>query len=44
MRIANPNTVAAYASEHGEIVRELLGVTAGGSRGHSLAQIAIPPG
>jgi mannose-6-phosphate isomerase-like protein (cupin superfamily) len=44
MRITNPNTVTEYASEHGEIVRELLGVTAGGSRGHSLAQIAIPPG
>jgi mannose-6-phosphate isomerase-like protein (cupin superfamily) len=31
-------------SDHGEIVYELLGNAAGGSRQHSLAHIELPPG
>lgn len=33
-----------FASDHGEIVYELMGNAAGGSCQHSLAHIEIPPG
>lgn len=44
MNVRNAQHVRGIESEHGEIVYELLGASAGGSRAHSLAQIVIPPG
>jgi mannose-6-phosphate isomerase-like protein (cupin superfamily) len=44
MQVQNAQKVNAFESEHGEVVYELLGAAAGGSRAHSLAQIVIPPG
>jgi mannose-6-phosphate isomerase-like protein (cupin superfamily) len=44
MNIRNPKTIPAVESEHGEIIYELFGTSAGGSQAHSLAQIVIPPG
>jgi mannose-6-phosphate isomerase-like protein (cupin superfamily) len=44
MKVQNAQQVTALESEHGEVVYELIGASAGGSRVHSLAQIVIPPG
>lgn len=44
MNIRNANTIPPVDSGHGEIIYELFGTSAGGSRAHSLAQIVIPPG
>jgi mannose-6-phosphate isomerase-like protein (cupin superfamily) len=33
-----------FASDHGEVVYELMGNAAGGTRQHSLAHIELPPG
>lgn len=44
MHIQNAKNVKALESEHGEIVYELIGAAAGGSRAYSLAQIVLPPG
>jgi mannose-6-phosphate isomerase-like protein (cupin superfamily) len=44
MKVQNAQKATAFESEHGEVVYELLGASAGGSRAHSLAQIVIPPG
>ncbi len=44
MNIRNPKQIAPVASEHGEIIYEMFGTSAGGSQAHSLAQIVIPPG
>ena len=44
MHITNPHTTTPFVSEHGEIVRELLGSAVGGGLQHSIAHITIPPG
>jgi mannose-6-phosphate isomerase-like protein (cupin superfamily) len=44
MNVRNPRTIPPVKSEHGEIICELFGNSAGGSQAHSLAQIVIPPG
>jgi len=44
MNVRSARHMHGVESEHGEIVYELLGASAGGSRAHSLAQIVIPPG
>jgi len=44
MNVRNAQHVRGVESAHGEVVYELLGAFAGGSRTHSLAQIVIPPG
>ena len=44
MNVKNAKTIQGFESEHGEVVRELFGAAAGGSQGHSLAQITVPPG
>lgn len=44
MNIRNANTISPAHSEHGEVVYEFFGTAAGGSQGHSLAQIVVPPG
>jgi mannose-6-phosphate isomerase-like protein (cupin superfamily) len=44
MNIRNAKSISPVASEHGEIIYELFGNSAGGSRAHSLARIVIPPG
>ena len=44
MDIRNAASTQGFASEHGEIVYELLGAAVGNSDKHSLAQIVIPPG
>lgn len=44
MHIRNAASIVPVGSPHGEIVYELLGLSAGGSQGHSVAQIVIPPG
>ncbi len=44
MHLKNPQTTTPFVSEHGEIIRELLGKAAGGANQHSLAHITLPPG
>jgi mannose-6-phosphate isomerase-like protein (cupin superfamily) len=44
MHIRRVEDTPAFQAAHGEIVRELAGVQAGGSRQHSLAHISLPPG
>jgi mannose-6-phosphate isomerase-like protein (cupin superfamily) len=44
MHVKNAKTVDPFTSEHGEIIHELIGHTAGGTATYSLAQISIPPG
>lgn len=44
MHINNAGQVNGFQSDHGEIVRELIGAAAGGSTAYSLAQITLPPG
>ncbi len=42
--IKHRNDCKPLVSEHGEIVYELLGSTAGGATQHSVAHIELPPG
>jgi mannose-6-phosphate isomerase-like protein (cupin superfamily) len=44
MHIKSRENVPAFANPHGEVVYELIGMKAGGSSQHSLAQITILPG
>jgi mannose-6-phosphate isomerase-like protein (cupin superfamily) len=44
MNIHNAKSISPVTSEHGEIIYELFGSSAGGSQAHSLARIVIPPG
>lgn len=44
MHLRNVDEVAAARTAHGETIYETVGRTAGGSSGHSLAQIVLPPG
>jgi mannose-6-phosphate isomerase-like protein (cupin superfamily) len=44
MNVRNAKTISPVTSEHGEIIYELFGSSAGGSQAHSLARIVIPPG
>ncbi|NDJ76270.1 MAG: cupin domain-containing protein [Chloroflexi bacterium] len=44
MFIRNVKSIEPVESEHGEIVYELLGATAGGTQAHSLAHVVIPAG
>jgi mannose-6-phosphate isomerase-like protein (cupin superfamily) len=44
MHLTNPERTTPFVTEHGEIVRELLGSAVGGGSQHSLAQITLPPG
>ncbi len=44
MNIRNAKNISPVTSEHSEMIYELFGNSAGGSRAHSLAQIVIPPG
>lgn len=44
MSVRSPEDVRPIVSAHGEIVSELLGNVAGGTRQHSLAHITLPPG
>ncbi|HVO69295.1 MAG TPA: cupin domain-containing protein [Aggregatilineaceae bacterium] len=44
MRVQNARNVNPLEGKYGEVVYELLGAAAGGSRAHSLAQIVIPAG
>ncbi len=42
--IRHKDDCTPFISEHGEIVYELMGNSAGGSTQHSLAHIELPPG
>lgn len=44
MHIKRSDDVPAFASQHGEVVHELIGNKAGGSSAHSMAQITLPAG
>lgn len=44
MHIRNTDTTTPFQSSHGEIVREYMGLAAGGTQQHSLAHIILPPG
>jgi ethanolamine utilization protein EutQ len=44
VHIKNKQDCKPFASDHGEIVYELMGNAAGGSTKHSLAHIELPPG
>jgi mannose-6-phosphate isomerase-like protein (cupin superfamily) len=44
MNIRNAKNISPTISEHGEIIYELFGSSAGGSEAHSLARIVIPSG
>lgn len=44
MHLRNVDEVAPARTAHGEVIYETVGRTAGGSSGHSLAQIVLPPG
>jgi len=44
MHIKSTDDVPAFANPHGEVIYELIGNVAGGSKVHSLAQITLLPG
>jgi mannose-6-phosphate isomerase-like protein (cupin superfamily) len=44
MHVKNTDDITPFTSSHGEIVREYMGVAAGGAQQHSLAHITLPPG
>lgn len=44
MHIRNTDEITPFSTPHGEIVREYMGVAAGGTQQHSLAHITLPPG
>ena len=44
MHLKNALETQGIETAHGEIVREILGHTAGGTSAHSLAHITLPPG
>ncbi|NLX08694.1 MAG: cupin domain-containing protein [Chloroflexi bacterium] len=44
MFIRNAAEIKGFASEHGEVVREMIGAAAGGTTAYSLAEITLPPG
>ncbi len=44
MHVRNPASIKPIISPHGEIVCELMGAAAGGTRQHSLALITLPAG
>ncbi len=44
MHILNTDAVTPFHSPHGEVVREYMGLAAGGTQQHSLAHITLPPG
>jgi mannose-6-phosphate isomerase-like protein (cupin superfamily) len=44
MHIKNTDEIAPFSSPHGEVVREYMGIAAGGTQQHSLAHITLPPG
>ena len=44
MHLRNVDEVAPARSAHGATIYETVGLSAGGSSAHSLAQIVLPPG
>ena len=44
MHIKSATEMTGFETAHGEIVREVLGHTAGGASEHSVAHITLPPG
>ena len=44
MHIINTDEITPFSSPYGEIVREYMGIAAGGTQQHSLAHITLLPG